>query len=159
MYTVHELANTVTQQVIPATPGNDFPALIANVSTLPTTVPVGSSYGAGELLISPINSAVTNGTRYLYASNRNVGSVLDPKGDTIAIFATSPTLHVVAQVYTGLQQIRGVQISADGKYIIAAGLTGGGIAVFEVVDGGANLELLARYTGAGSVEVSSFVWL
>lgn len=149
----------MTQQDIPSIPGNDFPTVIANLSTLPTTVPAGSSYTAGELLISPTNCTVTNGTRYLYASNRNIGSGTDPKGDTIAIFATTPTLHVVAQVYTGLQQIRGVQISADGKYIIAAGLTGGGIAVFEVVDGGANLQLLARYTGAGSVEVSSFVWL
>lgn len=157
MYTIHELANTVTQQTIPSVPGNDTPPLIANVSTLPGNLPAGSVYTAAELLISPISTL--KASRYLYASNRNIGSALDPLGDTIAILSTSPSLHVVNQVHTGLQQIRGMQISADGKYIAAAGLVGGGLAIFEVVDGGANLTLSARYTGAGSVEGSSFVWL
>lgn len=145
----------MTQQTIPAFPGNDTPALLANVSVLPTQVPVGSQYTAAELLISPSK-------QYLYASNRNIAtasSAIDPQGDTIAVLSTSPKLHVVAQVHTGLQQIRGMQISPDGKYIAAAGLVGGGLAVFEVVNGGANLTLSARYTGVGSVEGSSFIWL
>jgi len=49
--------------------------------------------------------------------------------------------------------------SNDGRYVAAAGLTGGGMAIFEVTEGGANLELKARYTGIGSVQLSSFVWL
>jgi 6-phosphogluconolactonase (cycloisomerase 2 family) len=171
LYTVHELANTITQQTIPTKPGNDFPALIANISTLPVDVPPGSTHTAAELLISPLSPNakvhVDTGTgeectRYLYASNRNNSpnvTQFDPLGDTIAIFATSPQLHVVNQVHTGLQQIRGMQLSNDGKYIAAAGLTGGGIAVFEVTKGGANLELRARYNGAGTVQLSSFVWL
>lgn len=126
-------------------------------------MPANSTFTAAELLISPLSSWRENvECRYLYASNRNIATLsseLDPRGDTIAIFATSPSLHVVKQVYTGLQQIRGMQISADGKYIVAAGLTGGGIAVFEAVDGGADLQLRARYTGSGSTQVSSFVWL
>jgi len=84
---------------------------------------------------------------------------LDPLGDTIAVFATSPHLHVVNQVHTGLQQIRGIMLSNDGKYMAAAGLAGGGMAVFEVTEGGANLELKARNTGLGSVQLTSFVWL
>lgn len=97
--------------------------------------------------------------RYLLASNRNISNNLDPKGDTIAIFTTQPKLKVVNQVYTGLNQIRGMMVSPCGNYVIAAGLVGGGLAVFEVTEGGANLVLRARYTGTGSVEVSSFVWL
>lgn len=159
IYTVHEISNTLTEQTIPPTPGNDFPTLIGNLSTLPADIPAGSTYNAAELLISPQTS---DPQRYLYASNRNVSpnsSQLDPLGDTIAIFSTSPTLKLVQQVHTGLQQIRGMKLSADGKYLIAAGLTGGGIAVFEVIDCGANLALRGRYTDTGSTQVSSFVWL
>lgn len=164
LYTLHELANTVTQQTIPTEPGNDFPALVANVSTLPAVVPAGSTYTAAELLLSPFSPNADEGecTRYLYASNRNISpntTQLDPLGDTIAVFATSPQLHVVNQVHTDLQQIRGMQLSNDGKYIAAGGLTGGGLAIFEVTEGGANLELRARYTGSGSTQLSSFVWL
>lgn len=156
---MHEITSTLTQQTIPSTPGNDSPALIANFSTLPSGVPSGSQWTGAELLISPVVSGAS--TRYLYASNRNVSpssSQLDPRGDTIAIFATSPSLQLVKQVYTGLQQIRGLQITADGKYLVAAGLTGGGIAVYEAINGGADLELRARYTGSGTTQVSSFVW-
>ena len=170
LYTLHELANTITQQTIPTKPGNDFPPLIANVSTLPKNVPVGSTYTAAELLLSPRSpntkaygkTGTEECTRYLYASNRNISpntTQLDPLGDTIAIFATSPKLHVVNQVHTGLRQIRGMRLSNDAKYIVAGGLTGGGLAIFEVTEGGMNLELRARYTGAGSAQLSSFVWL
>jgi len=150
LYTLHELANIVTQQIIPPEPGNDFPVVIGNVSTLPTDVPAGAAGGTG------------NFTQYLYASNRNVSpniTQLDPRGDTIAVFATSPQLRVVNQVHTGLQQIRGMMLSDDCKFIAAAGLTGGGLAVFEVTEGGANLELKARYEGIGSAQLSSIVWL
>lgn len=160
VYTVHELANTVTHQIIPAIPGNDFPTVLANLSTLPAQVPAGSVFGAGELLLLPVTGTTINTTqRYLLASNRNTSNNLDPKGDSIAIFSTQPELKLVNQVYTGLNQIRGMMVSPCGKYVIAAGLVGGGIAVFEVTEGGANMALLARYTGTGSVEVSSFVWL
>lgn len=167
LYTLHELTSTITQQTIPKEPGNDFPALIGNVSTLPTDVVARAAQRAAELLALPNgkaygNTATNNSTRYLYASNRNMSpnvTVHDPRGDTIAIFATSPQLHVVNQVYTGLQQIRGMMLSEDGKYIAAAGMMAGGMAVFEVIEGGANLELKARYTGIGSVQLSSFVWL
>lgn len=159
VYAVHELANTVTHQVIPTTPGNDFPTVLANLSTLPAQVPSGSVFGAGELLLLPTTNTSATAQRYLLASNRNTSNNLDPKGDTIAIFTTQPELKLVNQVYTGLNQIRGVMVDSTGSYVIAAGLVGGGIAVFEVTEGGANMVLRARYTGTGSTEVSSFVWL
>lgn len=160
LYTIHEIGNTITHQIIPSTPGNDFPALIANLTTLPI-IPSGSSpssFGAGELLLLPTISA-NQTQRYLLASNRNVGSILDPKGDTIAIFSTEPTLQLVKQVYTGLNQIRGMMTSNNGAYVIAAGKEGGGVAVFEVIGGGTDLVLRARYTGTASSEISSFVWI
>lgn len=165
LYTVHELSNTLTQQTIPDTPGSDFPTLTANLSTVPAGVPSGSSYGSAELLLQPLASCASTSPgsqRYLYASNRNVSpntSLYDPLGDTIAIFATTPKLSLVAQVHTGLDQIRGLTLSKDGKYIAAAGLVGGGLAIYEVTNGGAGLELRARYTGNGSTQVSSFLWL
>ncbi|KAF9504521.1 hypothetical protein BS47DRAFT_1401292, partial [Hydnum rufescens UP504] len=112
------------------------------------------------LFVSPPSTRYP--TPYLYASNRNVSPLpaqTDPLGDTIAIFALEPKLHLVRQVHTGLQQLRGVSLGGeDGQYVAAAGLAGGGIAVFERVDGGADLKLLARYDGVGSEKVSSFVW-
>ncbi|KAF9507290.1 hypothetical protein BS47DRAFT_1373939 [Hydnum rufescens UP504] len=145
LYTIHEMSNTVTEQ--------RAPKLLANISTLPPTVPPGSLHNAAELFVSPPSTRYP--TPYLYASNRNT----DPLGDTIAIFALEPKLHLVRHVHTGLQQLRGVSLGGeDGQYVAAAGLAGGGIAVFERVDGGADLKLLARYDGVGSEKVSSFVW-
>lgn len=160
VYALHELSNALTQQTIPSTPGNDNPTVVASYSIVPSGVPSGSNYGAGELILSP-NLSIFNG-RYLYASNRNTSpssSQYDSQGDTIAIFSTSPSLQLVAQVHTGLNQIRGMAIGGDAntQYIVAAGLVGGGIAVFEITEGGANLVKRASSTGNGSSQVSSFV--
>lgn len=161
IYTLHELTNTLSQQAIPPLGVSGSGTLIANISTLPTDIPANSLYGAAELLISP--ATLSSPQRYLYASNRNVSpqaSQLDPLGDTIAIFAIYPTLHLVKQVHTGLQQIRGLTLGGgvNGPYIAAAGKEGGGIAVYERVSGGADLKLLARYNGTGTTEVVSFAW-
>ncbi|KAF9504525.1 hypothetical protein BS47DRAFT_1401296 [Hydnum rufescens UP504] len=86
-------------------------------------------------------------------------SQTDPLGDTIAIFALETKLHLVRHVHTGLEQLHGVNLRDEhGQYVAAAGLAGGGIAVFERVDGGADLKLLARYDGVGSEKVPSFAW-
>ncbi|KAF9504528.1 hypothetical protein BS47DRAFT_1441147 [Hydnum rufescens UP504] len=141
LYTIHEMSNTVTEQVIPPLDGRGPQKLIANISTLPPTVPPGSLYNAAELFVSPPSTRYP--TPYLYASNRNVSPLpaqTDPLGDTIAIFALEPKLHLVRQSCemspTGLQQLRGVSLGGeDGQYVAAAGLAGGGIRVFERVDG------------------------
>ncbi|KAF8325283.1 Lactonase, 7-bladed beta-propeller-domain-containing protein [Cantharellus anzutake] len=162
LYTLHELSSTLTAQTIPPLGSSTPPQLLANLSTLPTDIPANSTYGAAELELTPVSESFPK--RYLLASNRNVSpspSAIDPRGDTIGIFEVEPDLRLVKQVYTGLQQIRGMKIGGDkGQYVIAAGLTGGGVAVFERVEGGTNLKLLARYTTPGSSEsVVSFVWL
>jgi 6-phosphogluconolactonase (cycloisomerase 2 family) len=96
---------------------------------------------------------------YIYASNRNIG-VQDARGDTIAVFChdrVAGALRRVADVYTGLDQVRGMQIGGVGDgYLIAAGNAGGGVVVYRRLPEG-GLQEVAR-----NVEVltrSSFVWL
>jgi len=151
IYTLHELDNSLTQQTLPPLgPRCGSPKLIANVSVLPDGANP-PDYGAAELIFS---------SGLLYASNRNVGPTPDPNGDTIAIVSTEPKLSVIKQVSTGLNQLRGVSLGGDqDQYIIAAGLVGGGVAIFEKVDDGKDLKLVTRYTGPGSANVSSFAWL
>ena len=47
----------------------------------------------------------------------------------------------------------------NDEYLIAAGLTGGGVSAFERVQGGANLTLLANVEGSQVFNRSTFVWL
>lgn len=70
-------------------------------------------------------------------------------------------LVLVAQVHTGLSQIRSMALGTgtDGadQYLIAGANTQGGVAIFQRIDGGKNLKLVAR-----NVEVqnrTSFVFL
>jgi len=60
------------------------------------------------------------------------------------------TLTLLAQVFTGLKQIRSMTIGrvADGgdEFLIAGANVDGGVAMFQRVDGGRNLTLVARNT-------------
>lgn len=86
-----------------------------------TTVPL----AGGELIFAE------NPVPLLYASNRDDP---DPAGDAIAIFETVPRLVRVAEVRTGLKHLRGVAfIGDDNEFLIAGGLNGGGIKIFERV--------------------------
>lgn len=151
LYTLHELSNTLTQHTLPSLSSGIQPTL---VTTLPV-IPAGASnttLGAGELLISPVSSQLP--TQYLYASNRNDPN---PAGDTIAIFGLNP-LRLIAQVRTGVQHIRGLQIGGDhGQYIIAGGLNGGGIVIYERTNGGTTLTEKARVQGVQSPTAFAFL--
>jgi hypothetical protein len=106
--------------------------------------------------------------QYIYTSNRNIGFNPDQRGDTIAIFehvgkgTSDEKLVLVNQVFTGLSQIRGMEFGpAEGggdEYLIASGVQPkGGVVVLKKVDGGRDLEVVAR-----NYEVptrTSFVWL
>jgi len=98
----------------------------------------------------------------LYASNRNIG-VEDPRGDSIAIFQFFPGrgrkagFKLVQQVYTGLQQIRGMSFNQDGTYLIAGGVKSGGVKVFKRTNGGLALEEVASNDEIDTR--TSFVWL
>ncbi|EKM53237.1 uncharacterized protein PHACADRAFT_147588 [Phanerochaete carnosa HHB-10118-sp] len=155
LYVLHELSSTLTQQLIPAPPNGTTP-LIANASILPPTFPAGSDFHAAELLLTEPTASFPQ--PLAYASNRNTGNV-DPRGDTIAIFALEPQLTLLTQVYTGLDQVRGMRLfGPENEFLIAAGVAGSaGTKVFKRVNGGQDLELVV--TNTDITQRSSFVWL
>ena len=125
------MGNTVTQHTItPLSSGVTVTPQVANVSILPPNLPANSKMGAAELLYA------SSPTPLLYASNRNI--TVDPKnigdGDTITILSTAPALKPVGFVKTGLAQIRAMAFLGDNdRFLLAAGLLGGGIKVYERV--------------------------
>ncbi|KAG8863802.1 hypothetical protein FRB96_007639 [Tulasnella sp. 330] len=145
VYTVHELANTLTQHTLPPLASGLVPELIA---TLPT-IPAGASnttLAVAEVLLSKQNCLYP--TQYLYVSNRDDPN---PAGDTVAIFSMNP-LTLVAQVRTGLQAIRGIALGgANGEYLVAGGQTSGGVVVYLRSNGGTTLTELARYPNLQNV--------
>ncbi len=162
LYTVHELSSTLTQQAIPPTPASPGPApLVANFSVIPPGLPAGASMAAGEILLAEASPAQgSNFTQpFLYVSNRNVG-VQDPRGDAIAIYAVEPQLAFVKHVFTGLDQIRGMELSGgdENAFLVASGVAGSaGVVVLKRTQGGADLEIVATNTDIPTR--SSFVWL
>ena len=131
IYTIHEMGNTVTQHTIaPLSSGVTATPRVANVSILPRDLPAKAKMVAAELLYASCP------TPLLYASNRNLA--LDPAnigdGDTITILSTTPALKPVGYVKTGLAQIRAMAFLGDNdQYLLAAGLVGGGVKVYERV--------------------------
>jgi len=163
---VHELASTLTLQRIPAFP-NGTSEIIANVSVIPPDPPAGAAYAASEILIPKPTTQFP--IPFIYVSNRNIGIPdASGKGDAIAIFqhvhggATDEGLELVTHVFTGLQQIRGMEIGREenggNEFLIAAGVEGeGGTVVYRRVDGGRGLEEVARNLDVPTR--STFVWL
>ena len=164
LYTLHELTSTLSVQPIPSLDATSTE--IASVSIAPTDAPSGAKWSAAEILIP--NATERFPKQYIYTSNRNIGFNPDQRGDTIAIFehvgkgTSEEKLVLVNQVFTGLSQIRGMEFGpAEGggdEYLIASGVQPkGGVVVLKKVDGGRNLEAVAR-----NYEVptrTSFVWL
>lgn len=131
-------------------PNDSGASLLGNFSVLPTDPPAGAAWGAGELLLSPDN-------KFLYASNRNVGTT-DERGDPIAIFSVDP-FTLVDHVYTKVTHVRGMMIGGqNGEYLIAAGQNAGGVVIYERGTDG-SLKELDRYTGEGSDKLTTFTWL
>lgn len=128
---------------------------MANVSILPLDLPANSKMGAAELLYAP------SPTPLLYASNRNI--TVDPAnigdGDTITILSPSPALKAVGFVKTGLAQIRAMAfLGENDEYLLAAGLLGGGVKVYErVSEEQGFLKLVASLNGTRILQPTSFV--
>lgn len=156
VYTLHELASTLTQQVIPPAPNGTTGPLLANFSVIPPDPPAGSAWAAAEILLA--EASLEYPAPYIYVSNRNTG-VQDPRGDAIVVFQVEPELKLLNYVYTGLDQIRGMMIGGpNDEYIIAGSYAGSaGVAMFKRTEGGSNLTLIAR--NAEYPTRTSFVWL
>ena len=157
MYTLHELSSTLTSQILPKAP-NGTSSLISNSSIVPPGLPAGAAMAAGEILIPSISHAFSGS--YVYVSNRNTG-VQDPRGDAIAIYSREKngSVSFVNYVFTGIDQIRGMEFFGDDdRYLIASGVAGeAGVLVFERTGNGGNLTLLT--TNKDVPTRTSFVWV
>jgi len=156
LFTLHELASTLTSQRLPPAPNGTTP-LISNVSIIPPNPPAGGAFAAAEILY-PTPSAQFTGD-FIYVSNRNTGTQ-DSGGDAITIFKTTKEgeLSIVDYVFTGLDQIRGMQLFGENdEFLIAGGFAAGGVAVFGRTGNGNGLELIARNTDLPTR--TSFVWV
>ncbi|OCB91011.1 putative isomerase YbhE [Sanghuangporus baumii] len=146
LYALHELASTLTSQQLPAAPNGTSP-LIANMSIIPPDPVEGAAFAAGEILIPAVSNSF-NGS-FIFTSNRNTG-VQDARGDAITIFERGPfgTINIVGYVFTGLDQIRGMQFfGEDDRFLIASGVAGdAGVLVFERTGNGGNLTLSTSNT-------------
>ncbi|TFY58628.1 hypothetical protein EVJ58_g6304 [Rhodofomes roseus] len=114
-----------------------------------------ASMFAAEILLPAPNASYP--TPYIYVSNREDPS---PGNDTIAIFSTVDSdvgPKMVAEVRSGLKHLRGMVFGGpDDKWLIAGGVYGGGVKVFERVDGGKGLREVA------SLELEAptgFLWI
>ncbi|KAF8608340.1 3-carboxy-cis,cis-mucoante lactonizing enzyme [Ceratobasidium sp. AG-I] len=164
LYTLHELASTLSSQTLPALGSGVEPETISTLSIVPEGAD-SSTFGAAELIIDEARGLLYASNRLmaeLFNVARNLAASPDPRGDTIAIFSFDAVgkLALVNQVYTGLNRLRAVaQGGPNDQYIAAAGQTGGGLAVFEKLDGGRNLVARARLADGVVQAPSSFVWL
>jgi 6-phosphogluconolactonase (cycloisomerase 2 family) len=112
---------------------------------------------AAEILLPEPNESFP-GT-FIYTSNRNDP---DPGGDTIAIFslaAGEDQPKLVNEVRTGLNHVRGMVFGGDDdKYLVVGGVEGGGVKVFERIDGGKGLEEVAKLAADVVARPTGFLW-
>ena len=153
LFTILELKNKVVLHRFPPLPA--LPTFIKSTPTMSNPPPASSNQLAAEILIPPTNEFFP--TPYLYLSNRNDPS---PQGDIISIFSIQNpgSLDLIAEIRTGLKHLRGMVFGGpNDKYLVAGGVDGGGVKVFERIDGGKSLQLVA--TNSSIQAPTSFLWL
>ena len=157
LYTIHEQRSALTQQVIPPAPNGTTGPLIAHFNVTPPGLPDGALMGASEIVLAEASPQFPE--PFIYVSNRNVGSALDPRGDAITIFRVEPQLELVEYAFTGLLQIRSMALGGpENEYLIASGEAGsGGTIILKRTEGGSNLTTVARNTDVPTR--TTFVWL
>ena len=122
---------------------------------------------AAEILIPKPNRSFP--TAYIYTSNREDPH---PEGDTIAIFSLEKGEghpELVTEVRTGLRHLRGMVFGGeDDKWLIVGGVgsanksfEGGGIKIYERVEGGRELRQVAELDNAvgSKFKATCFLWL
>ncbi|WVW82981.1 hypothetical protein I302_104997 [Kwoniella bestiolae CBS 10118] len=154
LYVLTELTSDVLvfsleSPTYPIIPKPDF-----KVNIIPPSVPKEAHkfMNAAELILNPAYPNI------LYASNRLEMSLNekskgefstheDSKGDSIAIIELNESgdeLKSVKSFRTDLDNLRGMSISADGKYLVTAGRKKGGLEVFRIGDSGRELKLAGK---------------
>jgi len=206
VYTLHELANSFTVQRVPESPksgvgGDGGGEVLGQIITVPNGVNPNDSNGgvwhAAELLWAESTSPLET---LFYISNRNTNNT-SPNGDQSSIIIVSaifspgtsgsttgkavPKLETIFSIDTGLNQIRGMELSASVNattssppsspgsdnttvgYLAAAGEVGGGVKIFARTDGGRKLVPVASYgleginpeQPLGAQNITTFLWL
>lgn len=109
---------------------------------------------AAEILIPTPNERFPD--PYLYVSNRNDPS---PEGDTVSIFSiVDDALDLISEVPTGLNHARGMAFGGpDSEWLVIGGTKGGGVKIFQRIEGGKNLKLVAHDPSVQSP--TGFAWL
>ncbi|KAF8317657.1 putative isomerase YbhE [Clavulina sp. PMI_390] len=156
LYTGLELVTKISSHKFPSNPHDE----VIHLSTL-STLPEGASPTPDMLLAEVLLTPTTpeHPDPLIYVTNRNEPL---PAGDTIAVFAPhSPDdagkpFRYLGAVATGLQHLRAISLGGpSSRYLIAGGVNGGGVKVFERTG-----ETLKEIASAPEVEKpTSFVWL
>lgn len=154
LYTLLELTSSLSVHTFPLShtgpPQKSFPTVLHSH-------PSSKGMLAGEILLTTPNTAFPH--PYIYVSNRNDPC---PEGDTIAIFSlengeTEP--QPVTEVHTGLKHLRAMAFGGENdRWLIAGGVEGGGVKIFERVQGGKDLKEVASLGEDIAPKATSFVW-
>ncbi|KXN82437.1 6-phosphogluconolactonase [Leucoagaricus sp. SymC.cos] len=153
LFTLLELSSKVARHTFPPPPA--LPKFITSTPTMSSPLPQPNDMLAAEILIPKPNSSFP--TPYIYISNRNDPS---PEGDIVSIFdfTSDPNkLQLIAEVRTRLKHVRGIFFGGeDDKYLVAGGVNGGGVKVFERVDDGKGLKEVAK--NESIIAPTGFLW-
>ncbi|KAG9035941.1 hypothetical protein FRB95_010149 [Tulasnella sp. JGI-2019a] len=150
LYVINELASTVTHHSYPA---EGKVQEVKTLSGLKSSDQLADNMLGAALLLARASASFP--IPLIYASNRNDPH---PEGDTIAIFKpkdASSGFELIGEVRMGLHHIRAVALGGEeDRYLVIGGLTGGsnlphgvrggGIKVFERVEGGRSLNEVAH---------------
>lgn len=152
VYTILELTSFVAAHKVPPLP--EEPTFLISTPTKRNPLPYPNDMLAAEILIPPPNDRFP--APYLYVSNRNDPS---PEGDTISIFSIADdTLDLISEVATGLNHVRGMMFGGpNSEWLVVGGTKGGGVKVFQRVEGGKNLKQVAHDPSVQSP--TGFAWL
>ena len=152
VYTVLELTSFVAAHKAPSLPAE--PTFLISTPTKRNPLPHPNDMLAAEILIPTPNEHFP--TPYLYVSNRNDPS---PEGDTISIFSIAgDALDLISEVATGLNHVRGIAFGGpDSELLVVGGTKGGGVKIFQRVEGGKNLMQVAHDPSVQSP--TGFAWL
>jgi len=152
VYTILELTSLVAAHKVP--PLLAEPTFLMATPTKRNPLPHPNGMLAAEILIPTPNELFP--TPYLYVSNRDDPS---PEGDTISIFSIADdTLDLISEVPTGLNHVRGIAFGGpNSEWLIAGGTKGGGVKIFQRVEGGKNLNQVAHDPDVQSP--TGFAWL
>jgi len=140
--------------------------LLSRTKTTPSHLPSHKLLSA-EIYIHPVHRFTlyisNRGSRRLNRENPELGPGTEDgigEGDSITIILLSGDSEVERIIYlkTGLDWIRGMRISDDGKYLACCGEVGGGLAVYEITgERGEVLTLIAKDEGVK--DVNCVLWV